>query len=86
MSEQRGADSLSTTRHVMLILRLVLAPGERQLQGDLVDPETGWSRRFVGVEGLSEAVDGWAKSARDVAGTMGPMRPNGTSTKPGSGP
>jgi hypothetical protein len=59
-----GADPLSTTRHVVLILRLVLAPGQQQLKGHVMDPETGWCLRFAGTGGLAAAVDRWVALAR----------------------
>ena len=75
MSDHVGADSLSTTRHVVLILRLVLAPGKRQLEGDVVDPETGWSRRFVGIAGLGRVVERWVAMARRTGDADDPADP-----------
>lgn len=64
MSDHLGPDPLSTTRHFVLVLRLVLAPGERQVHGDVLDPETGWSRPFVGLTGLGKVVDRWVTATR----------------------
>lgn len=66
MSDHLGPDPLSTTRHFVLVLRLVLAPGKRLVHGDVVDPETGWSRPFVGLSGMSKVVDRWVATTRRV--------------------
>ena len=64
MSDEGRPDSLSTTRHFVLVLRLVLAPGERLVHGYVVDPETRSSTPFVGLNGLSRVVDRWVANAR----------------------
>jgi len=61
VSDRVGPDSLSATRHFVLVLRLVLGPNERELHGDVLDPETGESNTFVGMSGLSAAVGDWLR-------------------------
>ena len=76
MSDHLAADSLSTTRHVVLILRLVLAPGKRQVKGDVLDPETGWTNSFVGSSGLTRVIERWVVEAEQAPGDEGnPDRP-----------
>jgi hypothetical protein len=75
VTDHLGADSLSTTRHVVLVLRLVLTPGKRQLKGDVVDPETGWSRPFLGVSGLTTVVERWLDGAGGGPGDDGHRDP-----------
>jgi hypothetical protein len=53
----------------------VLAPGKRQLEGDVVDPETGWSRRFVGIAGLGRVVERWVAMARRTGDADDPADP-----------
>jgi len=61
VSDRVGPDSLSATRHFVLVLRLVLGPSERELHGDVLDPETGEYNTFVGMPGLSAAVGDWLR-------------------------
>lgn len=61
MSDRVGPDSLSATRHFVLVLRLVLGPSERDIHGDVLDPETGESDAFIGLSGLSAVVGAWLR-------------------------
>jgi hypothetical protein len=61
VSDRVGPDSLSATRHFVLVLRLVLGPSEREIHGDVLDPETGECDAFVGLPGLSAVVGAWLR-------------------------
>jgi hypothetical protein len=61
VSDRVGPDPLSATRHFVLVLRLVLGPSDRDLYGDILDPETGEDHAFVGLAGLSAVVGKWLR-------------------------
>lgn len=63
MSDLLGPNSLAATRHYVLVLRLVLGPSQRDVYGEVLDPETGKSDAFVGLTGLGLVLGGWLKDA-----------------------
>jgi hypothetical protein len=69
VSDPIGPDSLAATRPFVLVLRLVISPGQRHVYGEVLDPETGRTRPFVGLSGLRRVVQDWmATEGRPIRG------------------
>ncbi|MFN8491761.1 MAG: hypothetical protein U0350_29445 [Caldilineaceae bacterium] len=65
MPDQTDENQLAEKRYATLILRLLLDRQGKLLQGELVDVTTGFQGRFVGWQGLGDALRAWL---RDQAG------------------
>jgi hypothetical protein len=63
VSDPFGPDSLSATRHYVLVVRLAIPPGGRYMFGEVLDPETGLTQPFIGLAGLRAVVRQWLTTA-----------------------
>jgi hypothetical protein len=53
------SDELSSTRHVVVVLRLVVGADGRIKRGEILDPTQRPPERFVGLAGLGDVLQRW---------------------------
>ena len=60
-------DELVETRHVTLVLRLVLSQNGRVMYGELINAESGQSQHFRDRSGLTHSLDDWLNQLESSA-------------------
>jgi hypothetical protein len=76
VSDPFGPESLSSTRHYVLALRLVVSQG-RGVRGEIVDPETKQGQSFLGLTELCDVLADWIRNAERGASGVTRVREEG---------
>jgi hypothetical protein len=56
------ADGLSSVEPIVLVVSLAVAKGGQVVHGEVFEPESGRTGRFVGLDGLSAVLRRWLRS------------------------